>query len=71
MNSFNIDPSSKKDETKDAAEINKTDKNGAFDDSDGKSKNYKGGADTVNGPNMNEKSEDVDGDTGENAGIFK
>ena len=50
MNSFDIDPSKKKDENKDAAEINKTDRNGAYDDSDGKSKNYKGGADTENGP---------------------
>jgi hypothetical protein len=55
----------------DASETNKTDKNGAFTDKDGKSKNYKGGDDTINGPDYDEKSESADGDTSSVAGVFK
>lgn len=36
-----------------------------------KSRNYKEGKDTVNGPNWDKKSKSADGDTGENAGVFK
>jgi hypothetical protein len=55
----------------DASKINKTDKNGAYDDSDGRSKNYKGGKDSVNGPDLEKMSKEADGDTSENAGVFK
>jgi len=58
-------------ETRDAAEINKTDKNGAFVDKDGHSKNYKGGEKTINGPNFDKKSKAADGDTSSTAGVFK
>ena len=72
MNSFDPKPvRNTRDNNIDASEINKTDKNGAFTDKDGKSKNYKGGKDAVNGPNFNRDSEAVDGDTGQNAGVFK
>jgi hypothetical protein len=72
METTSNDPLNKKDqEIRDASETNKTDKNGAFVDKDGKSKNYKGGDDTANGPNWNEDSEGVDGDTSQNAGVFK
>ena len=72
METSNNDPSNKNDQqNKDASETNKTDKNGAFVDKDGKSKNYKGGEATVNGPNWNKDSEGVDGDTSQNAGVFK
>ncbi len=47
-----------------AAEINKG--------TDPKVKNYKGKEDAgVEGPNWNKKSKDAEGDTGQNAGIFK
>lgn len=36
-----------------------------------KSRNYKEGKDTVNGPNWDKKSESADGDTSQNAGVFK
>jgi len=69
---MNNDPSKPKDAlTADASDINKTDKNGAFVDKDGKSKNYKGGDETVNGPNYDEKSDGADGDTSSVAGVFK
>jgi hypothetical protein len=72
MENSNNDPSTKKDTlTGDASETNKTDENGAFVDKDGKSKNYKGGEDTVNGPNWDKDSEGADGDTSQNAGVFK
>lgn len=57
--------------TADASETNKTDKNGAYVDTDGKSKNYKGGKKTVNGPNNDLLSEAADGDTSSVAGVFK
>jgi len=38
---------------------------------DKKSRNYMEGDDDVNGPNFNEDSKGSDGDTTENAGIFK
>jgi hypothetical protein len=68
---MNNDTSKPKDVLADASETNKTDKNGAFADKDGKSKNYKGGKDTVNGPNYDEKSDGADGDTSSVAGVFK
>ena len=57
--------------TADASETNKTDKNGAYVDKDGKSKNYKGGEKTVNGPDYDKLSEGADGDTSSVAGVFK
>lgn len=36
-----------------------------------KSRNYKEGKNTVNGPNWDKKSKSADGDTSENAGVFK
>jgi hypothetical protein len=71
MKNINADPSKKDGKTKDASDINKTDKNGAYVDKDGKSKNYEGGEATVNGPDYDKMSEGVEGDTGENAGVFK
>ena len=72
MNSFDPNPVKKKqDNNIDASKINKTDKNGAFIDKDGRSKNYKGGKDSVNGPNFDMESQAADGDTGQNAGVFK
>jgi len=72
MNTFDPTPVQKTlENTDDASKINKTDKHGAFTDRDGKSKNYKGGKDTVNGPNFKRESKAVDGDTGQNAGVFK
>jgi hypothetical protein len=72
METKNNDPGERKVPlTADATETNKTDKNGAFTDKDGRSKNYKGGTDTVNGPNYDEKSEGADGDTSSVAGVFK
>jgi len=55
----------------DAAELNKTDRNGAYVDKDGRSKNYKNGKASVNGPNWDKLSKNADGDTGQNAGVFK
>ncbi|HEY8783251.1 MAG TPA: hypothetical protein VIM16_16610 [Mucilaginibacter sp.] len=43
---------------------------GVYSDND-KSKNYNYGDDDVNGPNWDKDSKDVDGDTGQNAGVFK
>ena len=64
-------PGKKQDKTlEDASKTNETDKNGAFIDN-GKSKNYKGGDDTVNGPNYDELSEGADGDTSAVSGVFK
>jgi len=72
MATIDNDPSKNKDPlTRDASETNKTDKNGAFVDKDGKSKNYKGGESTENGPNYDKKSEGADGDTSSTAGVFK
>jgi len=66
------DPSNQKDKlTADASETNKTDENGAYIDKDGRSKNYKGGKDTVNGPDYDKLSENSDGDTSSVAGVFK
>ena len=45
-----------------AAEINR---------GDAKSKTYKGEGDNEEGPNWDKVSKDADGDTGQNAGIFK
>jgi hypothetical protein len=45
-------------------------KNGVYSDNE-RSKNYKYGADNPEGPNFDEKSKDSDGDTGQNAGVFK
>jgi len=36
-----------------------------------KSRNYKEGKDTVNGPNWDKKSKGPEGDSGQNAGVFK
>lgn len=36
-----------------------------------KSRNYKEGKNTVNGPNWDKKSKGAEGDTGQNAGVFK
>ncbi|BAU55280.1 hypothetical protein [Mucilaginibacter gotjawali] len=55
----------------DASKINKTDENGAYVATDGRSKNYKGGKKTVNGPNYDKLSEGADGDTSSVAGVFK
>jgi hypothetical protein len=48
-----------------AAEINKA--------GDAKSRNYmnKEGEENEGGPDFNKKSKDVDGDSGQNAGVFK
>jgi hypothetical protein len=71
MKSSETDPKEKQDKNlEDASETNKTDENGAFIDN-GKSKNYKGGDDPVNGPNYDEESEAADGDTSSTAGVFK
>ena len=43
---------------------------GVYSDND-KSKNYKYGADNPEGPDFDKESKDSDGDTGQNAGIFK
>jgi hypothetical protein len=65
-------PVSKQDlENIDASKINKTDKNGAFTDKDGKSKNYKGAGESVNGPNFDKPSKGAEGDTSSTAGVFK
>jgi hypothetical protein len=71
MKSVETGPVKKKDEFEDASKTNKTDKNGAFKDTEGKSKNYKGGIATVNGPNYDKMSEGADGDTSSVAGVFK
>jgi hypothetical protein len=71
MKSSETDPGKKQDKNlEDASKTNKTDKNGAFIDN-GKSKNYKGGDDSVNGPNYDKLSEGADGDTSSTAGVFK
>jgi hypothetical protein len=72
MKSVSNNPLKERDRfNKDASQTNKTDKFGAFVDEDGRSKNYKGGDATINGPNFNETSEAADGDTSSNAGVSK
>lgn len=66
------DPSKRNDKlTADASETNKTDENGAYVDKNNKSKNYKAGKPTVNGPDYDKLSEDADGDTSSVAGVYK
>ncbi len=43
---------------------------GVYSDKE-RSKNYKYGADNPEGPDFDKESKDSDGDTGQNAGIFK
>ena len=43
---------------------------GVYSDNE-RSKNYKYGADNPEGPDFDKESKDSDGDTGQNAGIFK
>jgi hypothetical protein len=43
---------------------------GVYSDNE-RSKNYKYGADNPQGPDFDKESENSDGDTGQNAGVFK
>lgn len=45
-------------------------KKGVYSDNE-RSRNYNYGADNPEGPNFDKKSEESDGDTSQNAGVFK
>jgi hypothetical protein len=75
MESVNKGPIKKKGHDEDIPEdIPETrsdeEKKGVYSNND-KSRNYKYGDDDVNGPDWDEDSKDADGDTGQNAGVFK
>jgi hypothetical protein len=77
MSSINEDPG-KKQQDADLNDPTESFKNSRKDsaaeinDGDAASKTYKGeGGDEVEGPNLDEPSEGAEGDTGQNAGIFR
>jgi hypothetical protein len=72
MKDINEDPDLKKDQNKNQPGEDAGNEKYSSKNPDGpNSKNYKGGNDDVNGPNWDKKSKDVEGDTGQNAGVFK
>jgi hypothetical protein len=71
MKNSNQDPGKKKGSNKQNQQSGSTHvTKGVYSDNE-RSKNYKYGADNPEGPDFDKTSENSDGDTGQNAGVFK